>query len=177
MQITSPKHTVAALAVAAAFCAPVAAQAKGGHGHAGEHGPAPTFVQNTATTDGTETTVTPRAPRGPRMTNVIVKGKVASVDGSVVTVTVSRANHHGRALRGQDVQLDVTNARIRVKDVNGDGVRDAADVAAGDRVLAQVRVPRRAPLDLTQAFSARRLIDVGPAPAPKPKPEPESSDD
>ncbi len=126
-----------------------AAQAHGnpfGHGHG--HGPA--------------------ALKAPRTANVIVKGTVASVDGSVVTVDVLRADHHGRALRGQQVQLDVAAARVFVRDVNADGTRDLGDVAAGDRVLAQLRVPRGAALDLTQPFAARRLLDVGPAPAPAP---------
>jgi hypothetical protein len=145
MHINLPRIPVTAAALAIALCAPAATQAKPGNGHGQpEH---------------------THAQKAPKMTNVIVKGEVVSVDGNVVTVTVKRSNHHGRAAKGQQVQLDVSAARIRVKDVNGDGSRDAADVAAGDRVLAQIRVPRRAPLDLTQAFTARKLIDVGPVPA------------
>jgi hypothetical protein len=138
MHINLPRIPVTAAALAIALCAPAAAQAKPGNGHGHpEHA---------------------HAQKAP-------KGEVVSVDGNVVTITVKRSNHHGRAAKGQQVQLDVSAARIRVKDVNGDGSRDVADVAAGDRVLAQVRVPRHAPLNLTQAFTARKLIDVGPVPA------------
>lgn len=136
MQITFPKHTIAAVAVAAAVCAPAAADA-----HAGDHG------------------------HGPRWRTVVVTGTAASVSGDVVTVQVRRSNHHGRALRNQQVQLDVSSARVRVKDVNSDGARDVADIAAGDRVVAQVRVPRGTTVDPTAVLTARSLIDVGPAPS------------
>jgi hypothetical protein len=149
MQINRPKNIIAAVAVTAAFCAPAAAQAKGGHGHSGEHGHGHA-VQH--------------LPQAPKTRNVIVKGTVVAVDGNFVTVAVAGSNHHGRALKGQEIQLDLAAARIRVKDVNGDGARDAADVVAGDRVLAQVRVPRQTTLDLSQPFAARKLIDVGPVP-------------
>jgi hypothetical protein len=149
--INSPKTIVAAAAAVAAFCAPVAAQAHGHgqeqrqeHGHGLGH----------------------RQLHTPKTTNVILKGTVASVDANVVTVDVTRANHHGRALAGQQVQLDLTAARVLVKDVNADGNRDAADIAAGDRVLAQLRIPRGSTPDLTQAFATRRLLDVGPKPTP-----------
>ena len=143
MHINRPRIPVTAAALAIAFCAPAAAQAKPGNGHGhGQGQPEHAHAQ-----------------KAPKMTNVIVKGEVVSVDGNVVTVAVKRSNHHGRAAKGQQVQLDVSAARIRVKDVNGDGTRDVADVAAGDRVLAQVRVPRHAPLDLTQALSQLARCD------------------
>jgi hypothetical protein len=144
----SRKTIITAAAAIAALCAPVAAQAHGGgngHGHA------------------------QRAPRAPKPVNVIVKGSVVAVNGNVVTVAVMRANHHGRAFVGQQVQLDVTAARVSVKDANADGSRNVADVAAGDRVVAQLRVSRGVTPDLTQAFATRRLLDVGPAPAPTPE--------
>ena len=148
----SPKTIIVAAAAAAALCAPVAAQAHGdgngnGNGNAQGHGP--------------------RAFKAPKTANVILKGTVVSVDAQVVTVDVERADRHGRALVGQQVQLDLSAGRVLVKDVNGDGTRDLADVAAGDRVLAQLRVQRGAALDVTQPFTARRLLDVGPMPAPQ----------
>jgi hypothetical protein len=148
MLMTNSPKIIAAVA-AAALCAPVVAQAHGnGHGNVNGHGQ--------------------RAVKAPKTANVIVKGTVVSVAGDVVTVDVKRANHHGHALVGQQVQLDVSAGRVLVKDVNGDGTRDVSDVAAGDRVVAQLRVPRGSTPDLTQAFATRRLLDVGPAPAPAP---------
>jgi hypothetical protein len=145
--IKTPK-TIIALAGAAALCAPVAAQAHGGgHGHGFGH--------------------SGHSLRAPKPVNVILKGSVVAVDGSVVTVDVKRADHHGRAFVGQQVQLDLSAGRVFVKDVNADGTRDVADVAAGDRVLAQLRVARGVTPDLTQPFVTRRLLDVGPVPAPK----------
>jgi hypothetical protein len=149
----SPKTIIAAVAAAAALAAPVAAQAHG-NGHGKGRGNAPVQAQERGHGHAFKT---------PKTRNVIVKGTVASVDGTVVTIAVNRANHHGRAFAGQQVQLDVSAARLQVKDVNGDGTRDVNDMAAGDRVLAQLRVPRGVALDLTQAFATRRLLDVGPA--------------
>jgi hypothetical protein len=144
MQI-STKLTIAAVAAAAAVCAPAGAYAHGGHGNG--HG------QRGADS------------HGPRWQTVVATGTVVSVDSDVVTIQVRRANHHGRALRNQQVQLDLASARVRVKDVNGDGARDVADVAAGDRVVAQVRVPRGTTVDLTQPIAARKFVDVGPKPS------------
>jgi hypothetical protein len=86
------------------------------------------------------------------------KGKVAAVDGQVVTLTVARANRHSRQFRGQDVQFDVTDAKIRVKDRNGDGERNLADVAVGDRAVVTARLPKRLAQDATQPFTAKKLI-------------------
>ena len=172
MQIT-PKHTISAVAAIAALCAPAAAYAHGGsHGNGLGHGQRNAETQqpqdNQQPPDNQQSQDNQQAPdthRGPRWRTVIVAGTVASVDGDVVTVQVRRANRHGRALRNQQVQLDVSSARLRVKDANSDGTRDATDVAAGDRVLAQVRVPRGTTLDLTQPIATRILVDVGPAPS------------
>ena len=60
----------------------------------------------------------PNSDRGQRHNPVVsykFKGKVAAVDGQVVTLTVARANRHARRFRGQDVAFDVTDAKIRVK--------------------------------------------------------------
>jgi hypothetical protein len=78
---------------------------------------------------------------------------------------VAHANAHGRhaGLVGQSVALDLTGARIRVDDVDGDGTRDAADVRDGDSVLVQLRLPRRAPGD--GPFAVRKLVDRTHAPS------------
>ena len=127
------------LGSAAALAAPAAAGAKqGGKGERPER----------------------HAAKGPKFKTLILKGTVASVDGSAVTVDVTNGNSRGRRLIGQHV-LDVTNARISVRDVNGDGARDAADVVAGDRFVAQVRVARGSEVDPAAALVTRRFVDKG----------------
>jgi hypothetical protein len=88
----------------------------------------------------------------------VFAGTVKSIDGTTVTVTVRHANHHGHALVGQDVAFDASAARVVVRDLNGDGVRNLADVSVGDRVQVLARLPR----DLSgvaQPFPASVLID------------------
>jgi len=144
-----------ALSVCAAVAFPAAAAAKhgGGHGHGnsqaqhgqkGQHG-------------GTD-----HAKRGRAL---VVRGTVAAVGAGTVDVTVAGANHHGRALKGQTVTFDVSNARIVVRDVNGDGTRDLSDVQVGDKVLVQARIQKGAAPDTTQPIVAQRLVDKG---QPKP---------
>ena len=137
------KRALVVLGSAAALAAPMAATAKPG-GNGNGHGPKPA------------------ATKGPKFSTVIVKGSVASVGGSVVTVDVAKGNSRGRAYATQQLQLDLTDARVSVADVNADGARDVADVAAGDRFVAQVRVPRGATVDPAAALVTRRFVDQGP---------------
>ena len=153
MQTNLPKHTITAVAAAAALCAPAAAMAQGGHGHGPDRAAAPQHAHG---------------PKGPKTRTVIAKGTVVSIADNVITVGIKRTNHHGQALNGQPVQFDVTDARMRVKDANGDGSRDASDVNANDRVVVQFRVPRGAAPDTSAPFAARSFVDVGPEPAPDP---------
>ena len=95
--------------------------------------------------------------------NTIFRGTVASVTDNVVTVDVTAGNRFGRKFADQPVQFDVSSARLRVADTNGDGKRDISDVVQGDAVLVQAGLPRKA--DVTQPIAARRLLDKG-APAP-----------
>ena len=46
---------------------------------------------------------------------------------------------------------------MRVADVNGDGVRNAADLQEGDIVVVKARLPRRAPG--AAPFVARKVVD------------------
>lgn len=112
--------------------------------------------------------------------NVVVKGTVVSVGGApetttdgagaepaataasdapaeatTVTIHVLHANHHGRALVGQDVTFTIPAGRVRAADANGDGKVDLADVKVGDKVLVQARVAAGA----AQPFAARKLVD------------------
>lgn len=143
------QRTLVVLGSAAALAAPAAAVAKkGGKGERPERG----------------------AAKGPKFKTVIFKGTVVAVDGSAVTVLVKKGNSRGRRHVDQELVLDVANARVSVRDVNGDGARDAADVVAGDRFVAQVRVPRGSELDTATALPTRRFVDKG---VPEPEPDEE----
>ena len=72
--------------------------------------------------------------------------------------------------KGQTLTFDLSKAKVKVADVNNDGKRDLADVAAGDRVNVQAKLPRGA-VDTSAALPARHYVDKGPAPAPKPDDE------
>jgi len=93
--------------------------------------------------------------------NAVFKGTVVSTDttaGSVV-VHVLKVNHWSKTFKGTDVTFTIaTVKKINVADTNGDGVRDLADVKAGDRVLVQARITK----DATQPFAARKLNDQAP---------------
>jgi hypothetical protein len=142
-----------ALGVVAAMALPTAAVA---HGKAGQHGHATEHGQGGK----------PDKPIRYRALNV--KGTVTSVGDGTIDVLVKGANHHGRALRGQTVTVDVSTARIVVRDVNGDGSRDLADVAVGDRVLVQARIAKGAAPDPTASLVAKRVVDKGQKVAPEP---------
>jgi hypothetical protein len=110
------------------------------HGQAGKHGKA-----------GTR--------RHIPMAALIAHGTVVSVDttNNTAVVQVTRANHHGAGLVGTQVTVDLSKARMSVADVNADGQKNLADVAAGDRVQVHGRIPLRG--SLTGALVAGRLID------------------
>jgi acylphosphatase len=132
--------------VAAALALPAAALGKGhgGHGKGAEHGKGADHG------------------KGQQHTRALnLKGTVAAVGDGTIDVLVKGANHHGRALRGQTITVDVSNARIVVRDVNGDGQRDLADVAAGDRVLVQSRIAKGEVPDPAQPLVAKRVVDKG----------------
>jgi hypothetical protein len=84
-----------------------------------------------------------------------VKGIYAG-DG---VVSVNHVNGHARKAgwKGTDVAFDFTAAQIRVADTNGDGSRDLADVAIGDRVKVKARLPKRDPG--AGPYAAQRLVD------------------
>jgi hypothetical protein len=132
--------TTAALALAAV--APAAAMAANGNGHgqANSHG----------------------------------KGKVHNVtyvfkgtwNATAGTLTVKGGNAHVRKahLVGQDVQFDLTGAKLVVADTNGDGSVGATDLKDGDKLVVKARLPRKDPG--TPPFSAKMLVDQSNAPAP-----------
>jgi hypothetical protein len=136
------KH-FAALAAVAALAAPTAATAKSDH--AGAHGKG-------------------KANGHAKVKNAVFKGSVVSVDaaaGSVV-LHVVKANKWGRSLKDTDVTFTVATVKqLGVNDVNGDGKRDLADVAAGDSAQAQAKIAK----DAAQPFAARKFKVYAPEPA------------
>ena len=153
-----------ALGVAAALALPAGALAKGPDGHGKP------VVHGKGAEHGGKAGKHGKRPKGPKTRALNLRGTVAAVGDGTVDVLVKSANRHGRALRDQTVTVDVSNARIRVRDVNGDGTRDLADVAVGDRVLVQSRIAKGAAPDPAEPIVAKRLVDKG---APKPPPAPE----
>jgi hypothetical protein len=59
-----------------------------------------------------------------------------------LAINVDHSNRHARHLEGEVVVVKVDDARLRVADLDGDGDRDLDDVAAGDSVKVQAKVPR-----------------------------------
>jgi hypothetical protein len=80
-----------------------------------------------------------------------------NVAGSSVSVLAGNRQVRRAGFVGQTVAFDLSAARIRVADANGDGVRDAADLQDGDTVVVKARLPRLAPG--TAPFAARKVVD------------------
>ncbi|MEA2367317.1 MAG: hypothetical protein QOH38_35 [Thermoleophilaceae bacterium] len=136
-----------ALGAIAAIGIPVADA--GAKGHGSGHGQRPAASENHG------------KGHGPKTRALNVKGTVTAVGDGTIDVLVKNANHHGKALRGQTVTVDVSNARIVVRDVNGDGSRDLADVAVGDRVAVHSRIAKGSDPDPSQPIVAKRVVDQG----------------
>jgi hypothetical protein len=126
----------AALAVPAAAIAKPGDHGHGGHGHGHGHGGNPTVMY-------------------------VFKGTYGG-DG-VVSVNHGNGHVNKADLVGQDVQFDLTNARLVVADANADGSVTADDVASGDHVLVQARLGKQDPG--AQPFAARQLVDQSNPPA------------
>ena len=111
-----------------------------------------------------------------KVSTYVFKG-VWHADG---TVTVSGGNAKVRkgGFVGQAVAFDVSAAKLRVADTDGDGAVTAADLAEGDKVVVQAKLPRKDPGEAP--FAARKVVDQthpivpaddgaeAPAPAPAP---------
>ena len=114
-----------------------------------------------------------RTTKPPRVKKVAyqARGVVASVDVAAGTLTVSVADRGGatnraaRVWRGKDVTFTVTGSRLKVRDTNGDGKRDLADVAAGDKAKVLAKLPRRLGDD-AGPYAAKRITVKRPAPKP-----------
>lgn len=150
MTITSSIRFTIAILTAAALAAPVAAAAKG------SHDPGPGQSARAGARPGKSGD---KAKRNPTVTYVF-RGTVVSVDAAAGTavVNVTKVNHQRSSARHLTVTFDLTKAQIAVADVNADTRATAADIAAGDRVLVQGRLPLHTP-DLTGIVAARKLVD------------------
>jgi hypothetical protein len=123
------------------------------------------YVRNTLLMLGVILIVLPAAlsdgqeRHGPRSTGrevaYVFKG---TFNATASSVNVVAGNRHVRraGLVGQTVAFDLSAARVRVADVNADGMRDAADLHDGDIVTVKARLPR----GTTGAgpFAARKVV-------------------
>jgi hypothetical protein len=141
MKIPFGKSGAVAAIAALALAAPAIATPGNGHGNAQDHGPGHGQANGKVKVHDV---------------TYVFKGTWNSADG---TVTVKSGNAHVRRahLVGTNAQFDLTGARLVVRDTNGDGSRTVADLANGDRVLVQARLPRKDPGD--QPFKAKKLVD------------------
>ena len=160
-----------ALGVAAALALPAGATAKGRAAAGPGHGA--TQVQKPVKPD--VDVKRPKKPKKAKTRALNVKGTVAAVGEGTIDVLVSGGNRRARELKGQTVTVDVSAARIVVRDANGDGVRDLADVAAGDRVVVQARIAKGSAPDPAQPLAAKKVVDKGPKQIEPP--EDDDSDD
>ncbi|HUZ15723.1 MAG TPA: hypothetical protein VMU72_06045 [Gaiellaceae bacterium] len=128
--------------VAALLITPAAAIAKGGPGKGGKGAPKVMYVLR-----GTLSSYTAY--------NNSIYGPA---DGSI-TITVTHANRHGRALKGQALTFPV-GANTRISLANG-----VTAIANGDTGIVKVKAAKRiAAADLAstlQATTARQIVDQG----------------
>jgi hypothetical protein len=104
-----------------------------------------------------------------------VHGAVTAVGETTVTVKIRRSSRLPRAMREREVTFDMSQARVLVRDKNGDGQKNLGDVAVGDRGHIKARLPRRATLENGQAVPARLGVFRTPRPkAEEPAEEPAS---
>ena len=138
------RHTIIAAALALASVSP--AVAASGNGHGQSHG---------------------KANGKSKVHNVtyVFKGTWNAATG----LTVKRGNAHVRkaGLIGEDVQFDLSGAKLVVADTDGVPGLTAADVKDGDRVVIKARLPRKDPG--SQPFAARMLVDQTHPAAPAPE--------
>ena len=74
--------------------------------------------------------------------------------------TVMKGNAHARkaGLVDSIVSFDLSQAKVVVSDVNGDGSKDANDLSVGDRVVVKAKLPRKEPGDPPYATTQTWVI-------------------
>jgi len=95
-------------------------------------------------------------PKQDRQAAYVFKGTFVSAGSSV---SVLKGNRHVRraGLVGQTVAFDLSAARVRVADVNGDGMRNTADLQNGDLVVVKAFAPRRS--SNAGRFMAHKIVN------------------
>jgi hypothetical protein len=143
------RHSIVAGTIALASVAPAVAAPGNGHGQGGDHG-----QQGQSHGKSKVHSVT-----------YVFKGTWNAATG----LSVKGGNAHVRraGLIGQDVQFDLSSARLVVADTDGVPGISPTDVRDGDRVVVKARLPRKDPG--SQPFAAKMLVDqTSPAvPAPE----------
>jgi hypothetical protein len=162
-----------ALGVAAALALPAGAAAKGRA--AGDFGHGAKQAQKGKPVKPDVKVKGPKKPKKAKTRALNVKGTVTAVGEGTVDVLVSGGNRRARELKGQTITVDVSAARIVVRDANGDGTRDLADVAVGDRVVVHARIAKGSSPDPAQPLAAKKVVDKGPKQVEPP--EDDDSDD
>jgi len=144
-----------------------------------EEAPAAATRQTTTTTAPTPpTTTTPApAPEGdqptlvartlivttPRKTSrtLLFQGTVAKADAAAKTfsLTVKRGNRAAKEYAGQTVDFSLADAKLRVRDHDGDGTRnEIEDLEAGVRVSVKVRLAKGA--EATSPLQAKQVVEL-----------------
>ena len=98
----------------------------------------------------------PEKPAKPVKTSTYVFKGLWHADGSV-TVSGGNAKVRKGGFVGETVAFDVTAAKLRVADTDGDGAVTAADLVEGDKVVVQAKLPRTDPGEAP--FAARKVVD------------------
>ena len=160
------KRSLAVLGTAALVAFPAGAMAKNGNGGGNEKGGKAAEAKPGKGGKSGEA----KKPKKPKTSTYQFRGLVTAVGDGTLKLDVKSGNSRGKKFKGQVLSFDVTKAKIKVADVNEDGKRDLADVAVGDRVQVQAKLPRGA-VDATAALPARHVLDKGPVPVAEPKEE------
>jgi hypothetical protein len=147
------RHSIVAGAIALASVTPAVAAPGNGHGQGGDHGQQ---GQSHGKANGKAKV---------HKVTYVFRGTWSAAGG--LSVTGGNAHVRKAGLIGQDVQFDLSGAKLVVADTDGVAGLSAADVKDGDRVVIKARLPRKDPG--TQPFAAKMLIDQTTPAAPAPE--------
>jgi hypothetical protein len=151
---------IAALSALALIAVPAGAMGKKSEGSKGKGKGKPAATQGPSA--GTQQYCDPFGGKGKKKVAYVARGVVKDVDPGAGTVTLTVAkrggatNKHARSWRGDDVTFLVNCAKLKVRDTNGDGNRDLADVKTGDSAAVLAKLPRKLGSS-TQPYLAKQL--------------------
>ena len=95
-------------------------------------------------------------PAGYKARGLIVRMSATTVTVCVGTEKKKSVNKRAVSWLGRPIILDLASAKLKVKDVNHDRKKNISDVAIGDRVKVDVKLPR----DLSLAESPFRKAKI-----------------